>query len=85
MWNKNIGQALSFDDLPLHAPDYLWRVNIALFDTPYRQGTPRTKRACVLNLHTIVPRVKGMSFNLQPAWSIGWLTAGPHLVRIIMR
>jgi hypothetical protein len=30
MWNKHIGEALSFDDLPLHAPDYDWRVEIGL-------------------------------------------------------
>ena len=30
MWNKHIGEALSFDDLPLHAPDYDFRVKISL-------------------------------------------------------
>lgn len=30
MWNKYIGENLSFDDLPLHAPDYPWCVKISL-------------------------------------------------------
>ena len=30
MWNSYIGETLSFDDLPLHAPDYPWCVKISL-------------------------------------------------------
>ena len=29
------------------------------------QGTQRTKGACALNLHTVVPRVKVTSFHFQ--------------------
>ena len=34
MWNSYIGETLSFDDLPLHAPDYPWCVKISLMSPP---------------------------------------------------
>jgi hypothetical protein len=34
-------------------------------------GTQRTEGACALNLHTIVPRVKGTSFHVQPLAALG--------------